>query len=321
MGYQMNLHDWGTGAGRAGLLAAWLGSAAAMAQQAPGAAPIAGITLASDSDGADALRVRGGALYSYVNPWRYAGVALQATRYRQGDFTANSSGALWIYRDQRRDNLAGVELEAGVVKVRGKARPVGEASWRFVPAAGSAIDLLASADLVDTPRALERSIGAVLAAIGAEQQLNERFTVSGMAGVQSFSDGNARTHLRARLIWLALPEHGATLQLRARHYSSSKEDVGRAYFNPDAYRQWLGVAAIRKRGETWQYSGALGAGRERSAGSDSHPSYLAEVRAERSIHGDGKLVFNAGYYRAAGAVDRSDYAYRQLGVSVIVPLR
>lgn len=305
---------------RAGLLVAWLGSAAALAQ-APTVAPIAGMTLSSDSDGADAQRVRGGALYSYDNPWRYAGVALQTTRYRQADYRATSSGALWLYRDQRRDNLAGVELEAGVVRVRGKTRPVGDATWRFVPAAGTAIDLMASADLVDTPRALERSIGAVLAAIGAEQQLNERFTVTGMAGVQSFSDGNARTHLRARLIWLALPEHGATLQLRARHYNSSKDDVGRAYFNPDTYQQWLGVAALRKRGATWQTSAALGAGRERSAGSESRPSYLAEVRAERSIIGNGKLVLNAGYYRAAGVVDSPNYAYRQLGVSVIMPLR
>ena len=81
------------------------------------------------------------------------------------------------------------------------------------------------------------------------------------------------------------------------------------------------MAGIGKRGLTWQYSGALGAGRERSAGSQSRPSYLAEVRAERSIIGDGKLVLNAGYYRAAGAVDSANYAYRQLGVSVIMPLR
>ena len=320
MGYQM-IASVGTHALRAGMLAACFGSATATAEDLSSVAPMGGIVLSNDSDGFSSVRVRGGALYSHTNPWRYSGVALQTTRYEQAGYDRDVHGALFIYRDQRRDNLAGVELEAGVVRVAGKTRPVGDATWRFVPREGTAIDLLASADLIDTPLALERAIGAVMGAVGAEQQLGERFTVTGMAGLQSFSDGNARTHLRARLIWLALPEHGATLQLRARHYNSGKEDVGRAYFNPDSYQQWLGVAAIRKRGEIWQVSGALGAGRERSAGSDARPSYLAEVRGERPVFGDGRLVLNAGYYRAAGVFNTANYAYRQVGMNVIVPLR
>lgn len=304
------------------LIAACLASAAgACAQEAGTMAATGGLTISSDSDGFDAVRARAGVMRNYVNSWRYSGAALQATRYRQGAYDENVAGALVLFRDQRRDNLAGIDVEAGVVSVAGKLRPVGEATWRLVPSEGSAVDLIASADLVETPKALARGIGTVMAAVGGEKQLGERFTVTGMAGLQSFSDGNARRHLRARLIWLALPDHGATLQLRARHYSSRKDDVGGAYFNPDRYQQWLGVGAIRKRGETWHYTAALGAGRERSASMESRPSYLAEARAERAVFGDGRLVLNAGYYRGAGVVDIPNYSYRLLGVNLIMPLR
>jgi hypothetical protein len=323
MGNQMTLHPTLHLLARSITLAlAGLLATAASAQEAPTTAtPVAGLLLSSDSDGFDSLRVRAGALLTNENPWRYAGVAVQTTRYRQASFSEDVRGALWLYRDQRRADLAGLDLEAGLVRVAGKTRPVGDVTWRMVPQAGTAIDLMASADLVDTPVALERGIGAVLGAVGAEHQLGERLTITGMAGLQSFSDGNARKHLRARLIWLALPAHGVTLQLRLKGFDSRKADVGGAYFNPDHYTQSLGVAAMRRRSGHWQLSAALGAGRERSTGNASTGSYLAEARAERTVFGDGRLVLNGGYYRAAGVVNSPNYAYRQLGVNLVLPLR
>ncbi|PWF42047.1 hypothetical protein [Massilia glaciei] len=157
--------------------------------------------------------------------------------------------------------MAGVDIEAGVVRVANKLRPIGDATWRIVPAAGTAVDLMASADLVETP------------------------------------------------------------QLRLRRFGSRKADVYGAYFNPEEYRQWLGVAAIRKRSAGWHCSAALGAGREQNDGVGSRASYLAEARAETTVMRDSKLVLHGGYYRsAAGVIDNPNYAYRQLGVSLVVPL-
>jgi hypothetical protein len=278
------------------------------------------ILATSDTEGLRSLRVRALAL-TYANPWSYAGAEVQSTRYAQGDSRIDVPAVLGVYRDQRRDTLAGVDVEAGVARVSGHLRPIGEAGLRLSRDLSSALDLTASADVVDTPRALERGIGYTFLAAGGEHALGGRFTVAGLAGWQAFSDGNARTHLRARLIWLAVPEEGITLQLRARQYASREEDVEGAYFNPQDYRQWLGVAAIRKRHAGWTFSAALGAGQERSSGLAWRPSYLAEARAEGPIAGDARLVLRAGYNRSAGFVDNPEYAYRYVGANLVIPLR
>jgi hypothetical protein len=285
------------------------------------AAAIADFFVARDTDEFHTYRARVGGLYPYGNQWSYAGAIAQSTRYSQEGFRKDVAGILAVYKDQRRDTLAGLDVEAGVVRVAGHLRPIGDATWRMTPASGTAIDLIAAADLVETPKALERGIGYTFAAAGIEQQFGPRVTATGLAGWQSFSDGNARTHLRARLIWLAIPEHGATLQLRYRRYSTRDSDVGGAYFNPDDYQQWLAVAAIRKRHAAWTFTGALGAGQERSTGEGSRPSYLAEARAEGPLTADVRLVLRAGYYRSAGFIDSPDYAYRLIGASLVIPFR
>lgn len=310
----------GAAALRAALVAACVGAAfPAAAEDAPVA--LADAIFTSDSDGFHAIRARVGGLYPYANPWRYAGAATQDTRYAQGSFRKDVPGVLGLYRDQRRDTLAGIDIEAGVVRVSGHLRPVGDATWRLFPVPDTAVDLIASADLVETPQALDRGIGYTFAAVGIEHALSERFTATGLAGWQSFSDGNSRLHLRARLIFLAVPEAGITLQLRYRQYGSRQSDVGGAYFDPDEYRQWLGVAALRKRYAGWILSGAAGAGRESSTGAASHPSYLAEARAEGPLAGDARVILRAGYYRSAGFIDAPDYAYRLVGATLVLPFR
>ena len=291
----------------------------ALAQQVRSFAPLGDILFSSDTDGFQALRTRAGAYAPYENPWRFTGFAAQSTRYNQGDFSKSVQGLVGQYRDVRRDTLAGVDAEAGVVRVSGRLRPVGDATWRTIPVRGTAIDLMASADLVETPKALERGIGYTFLSAGLEQQIGDRFTMTGLAGLQSFSDGNARTHLRARLIWLAMPEDGVTLQLRFRQYTTRSDDVGKAYFNPPEYRQLLGVAAIRKRTAGWIVSGAIGAGPERTDEGRTHVSYLAEARAEGTIAGAVRLVLKAGYNRSAGYIDSPNYAYRLFSATFIVP--
>lgn len=284
-------------------------------------APVSDISAGSDSDGFHSLRLRLGVLPSYQNTWSHSGAVVQSTSYSQGEFRKDVAAVLGIYRDQRRDTLAGIDVEAGVARVSGHLRPVGEMTLRLSTSLSTAVDLNASADLVETPRALERGIAYTFVAASLEQRLSERFTVTGLAGWQQFTDGNSRPHLRARLIWLAAPDAGITLQLRYRQYWSGEPDVGGAYFNPGDYRQWLGVMAIRKRHAGWIYSGALGAGQENSTGAGSHPAYLAEARAEGPLGPDARLVVRAAYNRSAGFIDSPDYASRQIGASLVLPFR
>ena len=290
-----------------------------MAEEAPAFATLADISFASDTDGFRVTRSRIGALSSYANPWSYAGAVMQSTRYAENGFRKDGNAVLGVYRDQRRDTLAGVDIEAGVVRVAGRLRPTGEMTLRMTTTLGSAIEMNASADLVETRKALNRAIGYTFFAAAADHQFGERFTLTALAGWQHFSDGNSRSHLRARLIWLALPDAGVTLQLRYRQYWSRDADVDGAYFNPLAYRQLLAVAAIRKRYDGWIYGGAIGAGQEFSTGSGTRPSYLAELRGDGPIAGDARLVLRAGYYRSAGYADSPDYAYQRAGATLVLP--
>lgn len=284
-------------------------------------APVADITTGSDSEGFHSLRLRLGALPFYDNNWSHSGAVVQATRYSQGEFRKDVAAVLGIYRDQRRDTLAGVDVEAGVARVSGHLRPVGEMTLRLSTSLSTAVDLNVSADLVETPRALERGTAYTFVAASLEQRLSERFTFTGLTGWQQFTDGNARPHLRARLIWLAAPDAGITLQLRYRQYWSREPAAGGAYFNPEDYRQWLGVVAVRKRYAGWIYSGAIGAGQENSTGAGSHPAYLVEARAEGPLGPDARLVVRATYNRSAGFIDSPDYASRQIGASLVLPFR
>ena len=277
----------------------------------------AGTSLSTDTDGFQAFRGRVGWLFAYANPWRFSGVNVQSTKYTKGEFSKDVTAVLGKYRDQRRDNLAGVDIEAGVAQVSGHLRPVGDATLRMVTSIGTAVDLNVSADLVETPKVLDRGIGYTFLATGVEQPFGERSTITALAGWQRFNDGNARVHLRARYIWLAVPEAGITLQLRHRHYSTRQLDVGGAYFNPENYQQTLAVAAIRKRHAGWVLSGSLGAGQERVTGISSHPAYLAEVRGESPVGKDIRLVFHAGYYRSSGYTDSPDYAYQIAGLNLV----
>ncbi len=298
---------------------AWAG--AATAADEPRLALSTNLDLAADTDDFRILRVRAGGLYQYLNPWSFSGAKVQSTHYTQGAFRRDVAALLGRYRDQRRDTLAGVDIEAGVARVSGHLRPVGDATLRLATTLGTAVDLIASADLVETPKALERGIGYTFLAANVEHPFGERLTATALAGWQHFSDGNARAHFRARLIWLAIPEQGVTMQLRYRQYATREANVGGAYFNPDEYRQWLGVVAIRKRHAGWVFSGALGAGREDASASGSRPSYLVEARGEGPITGDVRLAPHAGYSRSVGFIASPDYAYRSAGATLLLPFR
>ena len=100
-------------------------------------APVSDISAGSDSDGFHSLRLRLGVLPSYENTWSHSGAVVQSTSYSQGEFRKDVAAVLGIYRDQRRDTLAGIDVEAGVARVSGHLRPVGEMTLRLSAACRS----------------------------------------------------------------------------------------------------------------------------------------------------------------------------------------
>jgi len=292
-----------------------LGFATAAWGQAPAALGL--LELASDTDGFHASRYRAGGLYPYASWFDNAGVAAQTTHYSQGDWSRDAHAVLGIWRSQAPATLAGVNAEAGVVQVAGHTRGIGDVTWGLRPAPDTGVELIAAGDLVATQKAIDRAIAYGFFAASVEQTFAERFTAIGLVGWQPFTDGNDRLHLRARLIWQAVPDYGINLQARWRQYDSRKDDVEGAYFNPDRYRQWQAVVAFRRRFGSWVWLGGVGAGRETINGTDTHPVRMAEIRGEGALTEKLRLAWHASYNRSTGYVDAPEYAYREAGVTLI----
>jgi hypothetical protein len=282
-------------------------------------AALGNMDVSSDTDGFHAARVRIGGLYPYGSYLDHFGVAIQTTRYSQSDWSRNAGGVVGLWRDQDPRTLAGINAEAGVVQVAGHTRGVGDVTWGLRPAPDTGVELIAAGDLVGTQKAIDRAIAYGFLAASVEHTFAERFTAIGLAGYQSFTDGNDRVHLRARLIWQAVPDYGVNVQLRWRQYESRKDDVDGAYFNPDRYRQWQAALGMRRRLGSWVWTGSLGAGRETINGTDTHPVRLAEIRGEGALTDRLRLALYALYSRSTGYVDSPDYAYRQVGLTLIYP--
>jgi hypothetical protein len=300
------------------LLVAFLAMMAAAGAQAQ-MAGLGDVSATDDADHFSALRLRAGALTDYQSPFRYAGVAAQTTHYSQLGWHADAPAVLFLWRNQRRETLAGTIAEGGVVHVAGRTRLIGDATWSLRPAAHTGVEILASSDLVETRRALESATAHTFAAVSIERELSKRFTAIGLAGVQRFTDGNERVHLRGRLIWLLVPEQGISAQVRWRQYQSKQLDVGGAYFNPERYREWQGGLAIRKHYAGWVWSGTVAAGREEIDRGVQQTTKLADVRAEGAIGKGARLAVHASYNRSAGFGTAVDYWYRVIGVTVTVP--
>jgi len=307
---------------RARILAATLFAIFTAAGAQTQIAGIGEISAGSDAEHFDALKLRTGALLDYTSPFDYAGLAIQTTRYSQSGWRRDAPAVLVLWRKQDRNTLAGTIAEAGVVRIGDRTRLIGDATWSLRPSPRTGIELLAAADLIETQRSLERATTYTFAGISGERLLTPRFTAIGLAGYQRFSDGNERVHLRGRLIWMLIPEHGLSAQLRLRQYDSKQLEVGEAYFNPGRYREWQAGLAMRKRSAGWLWSGMLAAGREQVDGHAWQTTRLVEVRAEGTLGKQTRLVLHASYNRSAGfAVADDGYWHRVVGVMVIMPLR
>jgi hypothetical protein len=277
------------------------------------------ISASGDADHFGALHLRAGALTGYSSPFRYAGIALQTTRYTQSGWHSDAPAVLFLWRNQKRDTLAGTIAEAGVVRIEGRTRVIGDATWSLRPNARTGFELLAASGLVETRRALENATAHTFLGISAEKQLGRRFTAIGLVGHQRFTDGNERLHLRARLIWLLVPEHGLSAQLRWRQFHSNQLDVGGAYFNPERYREWQAGLVMRKRHAGWIWSGTVAAGREAIDGNVGHTTALGDLRAEGPLGKGAHLILYASYNRSAGYGIAERYWYRVIGATVMMP--
>ncbi len=300
-------------------LCALVGAQAAWAQDRAGP-PAAGASFGRSSD-SDGLRIERAVATGYlerIGDARATGVFVEGGRYTQGDWRRAFEGAGLHYADQARGTGLGWLVDAGVSRQGGRTLATGEGEWSRELQPGTRLAVVGGRGWVETASALDAGVHHGLAGASVDQDLGLGFTAVGLLAKQWFSDGNTRTLERVRLIHSTWPDLGITLQLRARHYASSADDVEGRYFNPSRYTEVLAVAAMRRRFEGgWSVFAEAGTGRQYVGDDPQRPARLASASLVRVLDGGIALKARAAYRRGAsfGGPDYSSREFRLEAVS------
>lgn len=175
-------------------------------------------------------------------------------------------------------------------------------------------------DVLETRNGVARGWVQTFAGATIDVPMGDRWSASGVAGVQDFGVGdNLRTHLRGNLVFAALPEQGVSLQVRTRYYRNS-EPREADYYSPRWYGEALGVLGWRRHVGGYQYIARAGVGRQRSAGDTSKRARMLEVGIETPRWKDAWLRFDAGYTDTPVLTDTGtdSYSYRYARLQAFV---
>lgn len=277
-----------------------------------------------DADGFAATHFSAGYLPTYRSPQDLWGVTAGNDHFAQDDWSRDGQRLLGRYRRLDAQTGAGLAVDAGAARVADRTRFVADATWSMRLAPQTGVEVIGARDWVDTQRGIDDGITYDFIGASVEQGLGDRFTAIALAGHQRFSDGNARNHLRARLIFALVPEQGVSVQLRHRRFNADDTTVPRRYFNPARYEETQAVVALRRRVASlpgWTVAGHVGGGRETIDRTEHKPTTTAELRLEGPLANGWHLGLRAQYLRSAGGVEGIDYWYSLLGATLTVPLK
>ncbi len=277
-----------------------------------------------DADGFADTRVVAGYLPVYRSPQDFWGVSAGNDHYAQGDWSRDGQRLLGRVRQLDPQTGAGLSVDAGAARAAGRTTFVADATWSTRLAPRTGVELIGARDWVDTQLGIDDGVTYDFVAASIEQGIGDRFTVIGLAGHQRFSDGNARNHLRARLIYTLLPDFGVSVQLRHRRFNADDTSVPRRYFNPGRYEETQVVLALRRRLASWPgwiINGHVGGGRETIDRTERKPTSTAELRLDGPLDNGWRLDLHAQYLRSAGGIEGIDYWYSLVGATLIVPLK
>lgn len=175
-------------------------------------------------------------------------------------------------------------------------------------------------DVLETRNGVAQGWVQTFAGAGIDVPMGDRWSASGVAGVQDFDVGdNLRTHLRGNLVFAVAPEQGLSLQLRTRYYRNS-EPREADYYSPRWYGEALGVVGWRRYVGGYQYTARAGVGRQRSAGDSSKRARMLEVGMETPRWKNAWLRLDAGYTDTPVLTDTGaeSYSYRYARLQAFV---
>jgi hypothetical protein len=232
------------------------------AAAALGSSPAVGADLFYSSDADDTEIVKAGVNFdlAYAGPDNHWGIRLERAR-----FTPLGQRGRTMERAYLRgaDGLGAWKWNA-TVGTDGRTL-VGSASIhdesRFRK------EVFVEREILETPEGLTHRIYYTFAGAALDLPADDRNVLTVVAGVQPFTGGNVRTHLRGTFLHVVKPDWGLSVQLRSRYFHSSAPHQF-DYYSPRWYAEILPVIQVRHFISGWQLLGAAGYGAQRD--SDSH---------------------------------------------------
>jgi hypothetical protein len=264
----------------------------------------------NDSDAASVATFGVSWLPEYTDLDHYAGIKLE-----RADFSPH--GGRSIQHSKRVYGLfAGGEAWKWRAAVGSDSHTLLGSANLYSDANGRHREIFVQREIVETPIGLARHFYYTYAGATADQPLGTRDTLVGLAGVQDFDGGNDRLHLRARYIHVLSEDWGLSAQLRTRWFRDS-DPRQYDYYSPRWYGEALGVLALRRWRGGWQYSAAVGLGRQRDDSRSWHDARLLEFGLTSPRRGAWYLEAHATLTdTATGAGGGANYLYRYLEVSL-----
>lgn len=273
-----------------------------------------------DSEGFSSRRLNAEAMGSYQHLDYRTGIRYTDHQFSKDDWQRRGQQLRLVARRTDRKTTDGWNAELGWLQQSSHDLLTLDSSYRHTFAGGSALEVFANRDVVETRTALNQGLYFNFAGASVDVPVSPRVTLVGLTGFQGFSDNNQRRHLRGRLIWQPSLDLGLTLQLRYRWFDNSQLDVGRAYFNPQRYQEGMLAIGWRQRMGDWRNAVTAGLGSQQIASEAATPTQLLELSSETQVERYA-LRLRAGYTRAAGpaATNDPDYWYRYLLGELVLP--
>jgi hypothetical protein len=235
-------------------------------------APAAGADVFYSSDAEDSEVLRAGINFdlAHASQEKYYGVRIERARFTPLGQQSRTMTRAYI---RAADSIGGWKWNATIGTdghtVLGSAAIHDESTARK--------EFFVERDIVETPQGLSRGVYYTFAGAAIDLPADDRNVFTLFAGVQPFTGGNVRTHVRASYVHVVKPDWGLSAQLRTRWFHSS--DPGQFdYYSPRWYVEVLPVIQVRRFVGGWQLLGAVGYGAQRDSGSDWRSSRYANAR-------------------------------------------
>ena len=244
----------------------------------------AGFFFSRDNESFSTQRLMLEYLPQYTHADFLTGVRYTDHHYEQNDWSRSGQQLSFLRRQIDPATANGWQLEAGMFSQGGHDLLTVDANYRTALAERTSVEVFLNRDWVETAAALDNGVHFTFGGVAIDQILSPSITLVGLAGLQSFSDGNSRNHGRLKLIYQPDPDLGLTFQARYRVYTSSSDDVGGAYFNPSRYDEAMLAVGWRQKIHGWMARLTAGAGQQK-VGSDPHgPTRLLELGLQSPIN-------------------------------------